>query len=145
MPRILPSSVTAVAVAACVSPSSKTAGVVQLGEAEVEHPKPALAVDHDVVRFEIAVGDARAVGAADRVGEGNCDLQQLPSANPFQATSRKRPSFDQLHGDEVDAVRLFDGMDGHDVGVVQGGDGPGLAFETRLPFRIRSHFFAAAP
>jgi hypothetical protein len=48
---------------------------VQLGQAEVQNAQPALPVDHDVVRLEVTVGDARAVSAADGIGERDPDLQ----------------------------------------------------------------------
>ena len=43
---------------------------------------------------------------------------------------RQRLALDQLHGVEVAAVRLTDGVDGDDVGVVQLGGGLGLALEA---------------
>ena len=52
----------------------------------------------------------------------------------------QRSSFDQLHRQEELAVGLLHGMNGDDAGVVEGGDGLCLAFESLAPFRIgRGH------
>jgi hypothetical protein len=82
------------------------------------------------------------VGAADSIGKRNRDIQQLAQRKPVPRQHlRKRTTFDQLHRDEVDAVRLLDGMDGDDVGVAEGGDGSGLTLETRPPLWIGCRFF----
>ena len=39
-------------------------------------------------------------------------------------------AFQQLHGDEVLAVALFNGVDGADVGMVQAGSSSRLLFEA---------------
>jgi len=49
---------------------------LQLGQAEVQHAQPSLPVDHDVVRFQVAVRDPRSVGAADGARERDRDFQQ---------------------------------------------------------------------
>ena len=48
-------------------------------------------------------------------------------------------ALDELHGEEVDAVRLLDRVDGDDAGVVEGGEGLGLALEALEPLRVGGH------
>ena len=116
----------------------------QLCQAEVQHAQPPLAIDHDVVRLEVAVGDPGAVRAGHGVGQWRRDFEQ-----PAQRETVLRqqlghgPARDQLHGDEVHRAsrggRLFRRVQGHDVGMVQRRDGPRLAFETGSPVGIGRH------
>jgi len=48
-------------------------------------------------------------------------------------------TLDELHGQEVDAVRLLDGVDGDDPGVVEGGQRLRLPPEALDPLRARGH------
>jgi len=63
------------------------------------------------------------VGGADRIGERNGNLEELLEGHSLIGNEvRKRFPLHQFHRDEVDAVRLFDGVDSNNVGVVQGGE-----------------------
>ena len=42
-------------------------------------------------------------------------------------------ALDQLHGDEVDAVGLLDGMNSNNVGMVERSDGFGFTLEPGTP------------
>ena len=47
------------------------------------------------------------------------------------------PAVDQLHGDEMGAIGLFHGVQGHDVGVVERRDGQRLALEAAAALGVR--------
>ena len=86
---------------------------------------------HDVVGFQVAVGDALLVGSADRIGDGNSQLQELRQSHASLREKLGEPfPLNQLHRDEVDALGLLHRMDGNDVRMVEGGDGLGLSLET---------------
>ncbi len=98
-----------------------------LGKPEIEHLHGALRRDLDVAGLEVAVDDASVV----RGREGVCDLRR--QADGFGERDRafldalgEGRTLHQLHDQVVrsDVVQLTD------VGMVQRGDGPRLAFET---------------
>ena len=78
--------------------------------------------------------DAAVMGSANSICQRNGKLENLARLHAsLRDQLRERPALDKLHRDEVDVVRLLDGEDGHDVGVVERGDGFRLAlkpFET---------------
>ncbi len=101
---------------------------------KVEDLDTAVIRDHKVPRFQIPVDDAFLVRGRRRVREGNRDLEKLvESESVFRKKRRQRLPFHELHGDEVDGVRLFDGVDGHDVGVVESCDRFRFSLELRPP------------
>ncbi len=80
------------------------------------------------------MGDALLVGGADGFYHGDAHVEELferQAAGQDQVFERASP--DKLHGDEVKALGLVDLKDGDDVGVVEGGDGPGFALEHGKP------------
>ena len=92
----------------------------QLGEAEVEHLHPALSGHHDVGGLEVAVDDAALVCRAQRLRQGNRDLEDpLQGQAPLGNQLVQRLARHQLHGQEVNSLRLLDGIDGDDAGMVQ--------------------------
>src|SRR5262245_9011125 len=64
-------------------------------------------------------------GSAFRVGADGAEVLQFPE------DLIERLAADELHGVVAQAVLLADFVDGHNVGVMQLGGGPGLAAETR--------------
>ena len=74
---------------------------------------------------------------ADRVGERNGIRE-----DPIERQSARRNEhvegspFDELQGQEGDAVCLLYRVDGDDIGVVEGGDGPRLALEPLTAIRV---------
>ena len=93
--------------------------------------------EHDVGGLQIAVRDAFLVRGRHGIGNGNRDRQQSIERQPAAGHRvGQRPSFDQLLRQEELAVGLLHGMDGDDAGVVKGGDGLRLAFESLAPFRV---------
>ena len=86
------------------------------------------------------MGDPGAVGAGDRIGQRDGDLQQARERQPLAGQQlRQSLSLDQLHRDEVNALGLFHRVQRHDVGVVQSGNGAGFPLETGPPVRIFGH------
>ncbi len=82
------------------------------------------------------MGDALGVGAAHCVDNLTAKLKERGERETaVRDEIRQRVSFDLLHGDEVDAGILLEGVDGDDVGVLEGGDRRGLALETHPAFR----------
>ena len=110
------------------------------GQPEIEHLDPAFVRDHDIGGLQVAMHDAFLVSGGERIGQraGDFDdLLRLGAACGNQAIERL--AFDQLHGDEVDVVGFLDRIDGHDVGVIERGDGASLALEAGEAVGIASH------
>jgi len=102
----------------------------QLGEAEVEDLHPALGSEHHVLGLEVTVEDPVLVRGRHRVGEGDRDREEPVEGQPSLGDrARERLALDVLHREETVAVGLLDRVQGHDAGVVEGGDRPGLALE----------------
>jgi len=59
--------------------------------------------------------------------------------NISKCVARCGLTVDELHGEEVDPVRLLDGVDGDDPGVVEGGERLGLPLEALEALRTRGH------
>ncbi len=80
--------------------------------------------------LEIAMRDAFLMRRGDGIGQGNRDVEE-----PIQRKAvlgqklRQRLAVNELHGDEVDAFGLLDGVDCDDVGVVERGDGFSFSLE----------------
>ena len=111
--------------------------LLQLRKAEVQHLHAALVSDHHVCGLQVAMGDAPLVCRANCVGQRNRDVQQLFERHALRRDELgQRLPLDQLHRQEQDAVLLLDRIDRDDVGMVQRGDGTGLALEPTAALRI---------
>ena len=103
----------------------------ELGEAEVEDLGMTLTGDEDVGRLDVPMDDPLRVGLGEGIGYLDAPLDdpvvgdRLPRDLVFE-----RLPFEQLHGDERDAVVLIDLVDGADVGVVERRGGSRLAQEA---------------
>ena len=93
----------------------------QLCQAEVEHLHRAVRGHHDVGGLEVAVDDARRVRTRERIGDGDADADGLVDAHPGSHQRAHGLAVDELHDDEVDAVRRRDVMNGRDVGMIERG------------------------
>jgi hypothetical protein len=83
--------------------------------------------------------DAFRVRGRERVGDCRGDREQtIAGKPPLRDLPIERMSFHQLHREEVDAIRVLDGIDRDDVRVVEGGDGARFALEACQTFRIAS-------
>ncbi len=104
-------------------------GDVAFGEAEVEDLDQAGGRDHDVGGFQIAMGDAGGVG--DGEGGGNlAENFERGGSGAEREVVVESLAFDEFHGDEVDAVDRVIGVDGDDVGVIEGAGGGRFAGEA---------------
>jgi hypothetical protein len=80
------------------------------------------------------VGDAAAVGGAQRVDDRDAQIEE-----PSEAQSALRDvrgegnALDQLHGEETDSPVFLHRVDSDDVGVVQRSERLGLALE---PYQV---------
>ena len=90
------------------------------GQAEVEHLDAAFARDHDVGGLQVAMNDALIMGGGERVAECAGDIDDLLDREPAVGDHAVEwQTFDQLHGQEVNAVAFFDRIDGDDVRMVE--------------------------
>ncbi len=86
-----------------------------------------------VLRLHVAMDDVVVVGVAEGPGELPPDLDD-PRGGKGPRLAEALPRH-QLHDDEGNAPLLAHVVDGHDVGVVQGGGGAGLLEEPGLALR----------
>jgi hypothetical protein len=78
----------------------------------------------------------------DGRGQRKRDLQQLGQVHALPRDHlRQRLAVDQFHRDEVHPLRLLDGVQGHDVRVVQPGDDLGLALEPLQTLGVAGPLF----
>ena len=105
-------------------------GPEQLGDAEIGHFHPALLVEQQVLRLDVAVHHAVVVGVLERFADRRHDGQRLFRGEP---AGRHRLAqvdpVDVLHHQVVEPARLAEIVDGDDVRVVQRGQHPGLRGE----------------
>ncbi len=81
--------------------------------------------------------DPLLVGGLERLGDLPRDREGLVERNGTLCDPGVEPfTFGQLHDEEVAAGDLFEGVDRRDAGVVQGGEGAGLALETGDPVLV---------
>ena len=111
---------------------------MQFGQTEIEDPDPPVVADHDVARFEIPVGYAFAMRGTQSIGQGDGRLEEALERQPLLGNQLAEGlSLNQLHGDEMDGLRVigrlgssgFDRVDGDDVGVIERRDRFGFALE----------------
>jgi hypothetical protein len=98
----------------------------ELGKAEIEDLDAAVAVDEDVVGFQVAVDDAGLVGG----GESVADLDGVAEGIGGWKRAREGSAFDILHDEVWQALVVANFIESADVGMVEGGDGAGFAFEA---------------
>jgi hypothetical protein len=90
--------------------------------------------------------DPLVVGGGKSIGQRHSEVEELPEREPtFRYQPLERLAVDKLHGDEMDALVLLDRVDGDDIGVAQGRNGPRLAREALEPLLAagelgRQHF-----
>ena len=100
-------------------------------QAEVQHLHAAVAVDHHVLGLEIAVGDAPGVGRRHGLGQGQRQLEEAVEREaPLGNHGVEGAALHQFHDQDEQAVDLLDGVQRHDVGMVERGDGLRLALDA---------------
>ncbi len=103
----------------------------ELRQAEVEHLHPAVARAHHVRRLQVPVHDPLVVRRRQRLRQRHRHGEQVGLCHaPGRDERVEGLPLDQLHGQERDAVRLLDRMDGDDVGMIDRRDGARLALES---------------
>ncbi len=136
VPRIVPSAVSArptVGDCASVTDDEPPRGAAQARRArqpEVHELGPA-AGEHDVAGLEVAVHDARAMGAIERVGDLRAQAQRLGRRERAAREARvERVALDQLEDEVIDVALLADVVERADVRVVEARDRLRLALEA---------------
>jgi hypothetical protein len=78
---------------------------------------------HDVRWLQVAVDDALLVRGGEGLGERGPDRHQPLERHPALGDEPvEELALHHLHGQEVDASRILDGVDGDDARMVEGGE-----------------------
>ena len=101
------------------------------GHAEIENLDAALAGQHHVLGFQIAVHDALGMGGGEAFGTLPGNRPRLPDRQGAVGDRlAERAALDELHGNPRQAVALADVVDRDDGRMVQRRGGAGFGFET---------------
>jgi len=110
------------------------AGAVLLGKAEVHQLRPGLR-EHHVPRLQVAMDDPLLVRPLERIGDlGRVAQHLLRRQRAALQALGQRLALEQLHHEVVDPVLGPHVVERANVGMVEAGDGAGLALEA-LPER----------
>ena len=85
---------------------------------------------HDILGFDVAVHDAGGMSHRQRLGRLADHFRQRGQRGALADKSAQRLSLDQLHDQKRLTLVLVDIVDGADVWMVQGGDGPRFTLEA---------------
>ena len=113
--------------------------VEQLGKPEVEDLHEAVRRDHDVLGFDVPVGDSGLVRFREARRHLPAEIENLFVAEG--GVSQERPevgTLNELHDDVMRFVFLPDIIDVDDVGMVQRRRGERFLFETPKSIGVRS-------
>jgi hypothetical protein len=104
-------------------------------QTKVENLHPAIAIDHHILRLQVAMADADRVRGGDPVGQLDRDIEQLANRHgPALDAGSQQFAVDQFADEEHHAVFFADVEHGNDIGMVQRRHGSGLAFEPGTAF-----------
>jgi hypothetical protein len=108
---------------------------IEAGQAEVEQ-LGSLPRQHHVPRLQVAVDEARAVGLVEGIGDLDGVAKQLLGRQrpPLETLGQGLP-LEVLHDQVVGPGLVADVVEGTDVGVGEGRDGPRLALEALAQLR----------
>ena len=85
----------------------------------------------EVARLEVAMDDPLAVRRTERARNCDGDLECLVERErAFLDAGRESLALQVLHHQKVNSILASDVIENTDIGVLQSGNGPGLAFET---------------
>ena len=85
--------------------------------------------------FEIPMDDSMLMGLLERLGELASDQKHVFQRQGAERQPRREVlTLDQLHGDRLDAVRLFEAVDVCDGGMIQRGECLRFALKTFQAF-----------
>ncbi len=103
----------------------------ELGEPEVQDFGESVFGEHDVLRLEVAVDDARLVCLCKPIGNLGAQPQNLAHLERSAVNKlAERGSAHMLHHEIVSGVLGADLVDGDDVGMIQAGGCPCLTLES---------------
>ena len=121
-------------------------GAIEVGgadifcESEVEDFEATVGQNHYVGGLQVSVDDALLMGGGERIREGAADGKDAVKRQSVLGDDAvERLPVHELHGEEVDAVGLFHGVDGDDTWVVELGEGFCLATEAREALGVVRH------
>ena len=116
----------------------------QFGQTEVEHLHVAVGAHHDVLRFDVAVGDAALVGGGQCARDLHRDAHGLAHRDGAAVEPMpQRISLDELAHDEGPRVEGAEIMDDQDVRMIERRGGPCLGVEPAQPIGVRRRRAAA--
>ncbi len=116
-------------------------GAFHFSEAEVENFDLAAVGDEKIGGFDVAVNDALGVSGFEGVGDLDGHGEELVHGKRLAIHDLTESlALKKFHDEEVLALVLLDGVDGADVGVIEGGGGAGFALEAFDKLRILGHF-----
>ena len=132
-----PGSVAPETVGAAVR-SARVLGLGELGQAEVEDLDEAVLRDHEVLGLQVAVHDPGAVRFREAVGGLRGDAEERSRRQGAVGQNlAQRSSLDELHRDELDAVRGADVVDRDEIRVVQRRGRARFLLEALQPLGVR--------
>ena len=105
-----------------------------LGQAEVQHFRPALGCDLDVGGFQVAMDDSLGVSRFQCVGNLSCAIESLIDGEG----AAERFAFDQLQHQTCRTFGFLQTVNRGDVGMIQRGHGAGFLLEALATGRIVS-------
>jgi hypothetical protein len=112
-------------------------GIERLGEAEVEHLHPAVAVELDIGGFQVPVNDALFVRGFERFGDLLCDRNRFIDRDRALCDSLGQVvALDEFHDERRDAAALLEPVDARDVRMVQRGEDFRFTLKTCEPIGI---------
>ena len=113
----------------------------ELGQPEVEHFHASFARHHHVRRLQVAMDDAAFVCGDEGVGHGDRQLEKACERKPTRRDEFcETLSLDQLHGEEANTVLVLDGVERHDVGMIEPRHGARLPLEAGEAVGVRGYF-----
>ena len=133
VPRIIPACVIAgvVIVGDCVILPATATGSIALASPKSSTFTRAVGADLDIRGFQIAMDDPLLVRRFERLGDLLGDGQRLVEGNRASRNAlRQILALDEFHDEGVDVTRMFEAVNDRDVGMVQRGQGLGLALEA---------------
>ncbi len=127
----MPYAVLIIWVGASESVSSEVALPREFSETEIEHLNDAVAAQHDVVGFDVAMNDADGVRGGKCARDLDSDVDNVGAGERSASDPvAQRFAVDELRDDEMLCVDLVDLVDRENVWMVQGGRGFGFLYET---------------
>jgi hypothetical protein len=116
-------------------------GVDEFGDSEVSDFHAASLIEQDVFGFDVAVNDALFMGELERLADGRDDREgSFGCQTPLAQQLTEGGSVDVFHEQEEHAVGFAEIVHRNDIGMVQPGQGLGLALEPLGETRIRTFF-----